>query len=229
MTESSDVVRAIRRLQWFTVGWMTAELTFATIAGIRAHSVALIAFGADSGIELISAATVLCRFGRPTSLGERMASKITGWLLVLLALYIATAAFLTLLSRARRPEGTYFGVTVLIAAAIVMPIFGRKKRHLARSANSPSLRADAAQSMVCGYMSLIALAGVLLNTFFRVSWADPIAALALLPIVLKEAKEALQGDTCSCNWFHKAVGLSRDYAAGASTIWNPRLAALRLR
>ena len=97
-------VSAIRRVQWFTVAWMTIEVVVALIAAIRAHSVALAAFGGDSAIELLSAAVVLARFRATRGISERLATKITGWLLVALAAYIAAHSLYTLLARNRSPK-----------------------------------------------------------------------------------------------------------------------------
>ena len=186
---------AISRLQWFTLVWMSVEVIVASIAAVRARSVALAAFGGDSAIELLSAAAVLWRFRSNRPHAETMATKITGWLLIALAGFIAVDSAHALISESR-PRPTYLGIVLLVAAAFVMPWLARRKRQLAVTANSRALRADATQSSICGYMAWIALAGLLLNAFAHFTWADPVAALALLPIVLKEAKEALEGKDC---------------------------------
>jgi divalent metal cation (Fe/Co/Zn/Cd) transporter len=172
-------------------------MVVAVLAAVRAHSVALAAFGGDSAIELLSAAVVLARF-RSRRMTEEVASKITGWLLLSLALYIAAQSFYTLVASQSKPEPSYLGVGLLVAAAVVMPLLGRRKRQLAIVAKSSALQADAAQSSVCGYLAWIALAGLLLNAVVHWTWADPVAAIGLLPIVIKEAKEALEGDACAC-------------------------------
>ena len=173
------------------------EVAVALLAAMRAHSVALAAFGADSGIELLSAATVLWRFRSDRQHAEITAAKITAWLLVALAFYIATASISTFLFR-QKPEASYLGMILLLAAALVMPWLGGQKRKLATAANSAALRADAAQSSICAYLAWIALAGLLLNAVAHVWWADPLAALCLIPLVIKEAKEALEGRKCEC-------------------------------
>lgn len=185
-------------MQRLTVAWMTVEVLVALFAALRSRSVALAAFGGDSTIELFSAATVLWRFRTRTShaRAEETAAKITGWLLVALAVLILCQSLYTLFGNGLRPQPSYLGIALLLAAASIMPWLGRRKRQLATAANSASLRADAAQSSVCAYMSWIALVGLLLTAFGQIAWADPVAALGLLPIVLKEAKAALEGDTC---------------------------------
>jgi len=204
MAESKQVViarvdasqsKAIQRVQWLTLGWMGLEAAVALFAAIRAHSVALAAFGADSGIEFLSVATVLWRFRSDRQHTEMTAAKITAWLLVALAIYIALASLSVFLFR-RKPEPSYMGMILLIAAALIMPWLGREKRKLATAAGSSALRADAAQSSICAYLACIALAGLLLNAVAHIWWADPAAALCLIPLVIKEAKEAFEGHAC---------------------------------
>lgn len=190
-----EATAAIGRIQWFTVAWMSVEAAIALLAAWRARSVALAAFGADSGIELFSAVTVLWRF-RAGQRAEATATKITSWLLVALAVYIAADSTYMLLRAAQKAQESRLGIALLAAAAVVMPWLGRRKRQLAAIANSASLRADAAQSSICGYMAGIALAGLLLNAFAHMWSADPLAALCLLPIVIKEAREGFEGHSC---------------------------------
>lgn len=194
--KASTAFTGIRRIQWFTVAWMTVEVVVALTAAVRARSVALAAFGADSGIELVSAATVLWRFRTKRREADATATKITGWLLVTLAVFIVCQSLYILLGRAPEPRPTYFGITLLVAAGFVMPWLGHRKRQLAVISNSSSLRADAAQSSVCAYMSWIAVAGLLLNAIAHISWADPVAAIGLLPFVISEAKESIKGHSC---------------------------------
>jgi divalent metal cation (Fe/Co/Zn/Cd) transporter len=193
---SSATVDAIRRLQWLTVAWMTVEVLVAVFAAVRSRSVALAAFGGDSAIELFSASAVLWRFRSVRPQAEMTARKITGWLLVALAVFIAGQSLYTLIAAEAKPEPSYVGAALLAAAAVVMPWLGRRKRELSIVVRSGSLRADAAQSAVCAYMSWIALVGLTLNAVGHIPWADPLAALCLLPIILKEAKESLEGRSC---------------------------------
>ena len=191
-------VDAIERVQWFTIVWMCIEVGVSLFTATRSRSVALAAFGADSAIELLSAATVLWRFRTGRQGAETTATKVTGWLLIALVGYIATSSLYALILH-RKAEASYLGMIVLVAAALIMPWLGRQKRRLAAVANSPALRADAAQSSVCAYLAWIALAGLLLNGFAHVWWADAAAAFCLIPFILKEAKEAFEGRTCQCD------------------------------
>ena len=186
----------VRRIQRLTVGWMAVEMAGAVFAAVRAHSVALMAFGADSGIEMLSALVVLRRFGNRMQVREETALRVNAWLLVALAIFIVVDSLYVLFAAATKPEASYFGMAVLIASAVTMPWLARRKRKLAEATGSGSLRADAAQSSVCAYLAWIALAGLLLNAAAGVSWADPLAALALLPFVIQEAREAFAGKSC---------------------------------
>lgn len=187
--------RAVIRLQWITVAWMTIEFAVAVGAGIRAHSLALAAFGGDSAIELFSAAVVLCRF----YIGERAelhATRIAAILLYALAVCIALGSAASLLLGISQAEGSYAGIAILLAAATIMPWLGRRKREISAQTCSKALRADAVQSSVCAYMSWIALAGLALNTAFHLPWIDSVAALALVPFILYEANKARKGEEC---------------------------------
>jgi divalent metal cation (Fe/Co/Zn/Cd) transporter len=178
---------------------MTIEAAASLWAALRAKSPALLAFGGDSAIELLSAAVVLWRFRRPASEehAERRAARIAGVLLLLLAAYVAAVSALTLLGYSG-PKPSRMGIAILALAAIVMPWLAREKRRLSSATGSAALRADAAESMLCAYLSLIALVGLATNAFFGIGWADPIAALAITPFIVWEAREALRGKPCSC-------------------------------
>ena len=198
-TPNPEAAAAIRHIQWLTVGWMTIEVGIALVAALRARSVALAAFGGDSAIELLSAAVVLARFDSTNRITEKSAGRIAGWLLVALGAFIAVQSVYTLTIARSKPKPSYLGIGLLFVAALVMPLLARRKRQLAIATNSAALRADAAQSSICGYLSWIALAGLLLNALVHASWADPVAALGLLPIIIKEAKESFQGRSCECS------------------------------
>jgi divalent metal cation (Fe/Co/Zn/Cd) transporter len=189
--------RKIVLLQLITIIWMWAEAAVAIFAAIRAHSVALLGFGADSAIELASALVVLWRFKRISRLSEAIASRINGLLLFILAAIVLGSSVLVLTGPRFRPEPSYLGIGLLIAAVIVMPWLSNQKRSLAARISSASLRADAVQSSMCGYLAWIALGGLALNAFFKLSWADPVAALLLLPIVVREGWDAIHRKSCS--------------------------------
>jgi divalent metal cation (Fe/Co/Zn/Cd) transporter len=197
MVMPSAHVAAIRRLQLITIAWMCVEVGVSIYASARAHSMALLAFGGDSAIELLSACVVLLRFSG-TELSERCASRVAAWLLLSLAAFIAVGSTVSLLRPSLRPETSYPGISLLLIATLIMPWLAREKRKLAAQTSSSSLRADATQSAVCAYLAWIALAGLGLNALFHLQWADPAAALALIPLVLYEAREAWRGHGCAC-------------------------------
>jgi divalent metal cation (Fe/Co/Zn/Cd) transporter len=189
----------IRQIQVLTIAWMSVEAVVSLSAAWMAHSPALLAFGGDSAIELLSAAVVYWRFRstRSDERKEKLAARITGSLLFALAAYVALVAALALLGH-RDVRPSYLGIVVLLVAAIAMPVLARQKRKLSTLTVSASLRADAAESALCGYLSLIALAGLVANAFWGVTWADPIAALCLIPLVAWEGWQTLKGRPCEC-------------------------------
>lgn len=188
---------AIRRLQIITISWMCVELLVALVSGIRAHSVALIAFAGDSGVELLSAIVVLVRFRLGPST-EAKAARINAVLLYVLAGYVVLTSVLSLTSKRLKPQPSFVGIGLLLAAATIMPVLGAAKKRFAKLTASSALRADAAQTNICAYMSWIALAGLILNATLHLSWADSVAALLLLPIIVHEANEARKGESCEC-------------------------------
>jgi divalent metal cation (Fe/Co/Zn/Cd) transporter len=192
-----ETAHRIIRIQALTLVWMSVEAVVSLGAAWTARSPALLGFGGDSAVELLSAAVVLRRFYLPSDEGhaEQRAAKIAGGLLFALAAFVAFTSVLTLLGHVEaRPS--LIGIVLLILAAVVMPWLAKQKRQLSAAAGSAALRADAAESAVCGYLALIALAGLAVNAIWRVTWADPIAALALLPLVVREGWEAMKSKPC---------------------------------
>jgi divalent metal cation (Fe/Co/Zn/Cd) transporter len=178
---------------------MTVEAVVSLFAAWRARSPALLAFGGDSAIELFSAVVVLWRFRGSAAHehAERRAARVAGALLFVLAAYVAITAVASLIGYIE-PKPSILGIAILVTAAVVMPWLAKEKRRLSGATGSAALRADAAQSALCAYLSLIALAGLAVNAIWRVKWADPIAALLIIPFVLFEGWEAIQGKPCDC-------------------------------
>jgi len=196
-TVAIETTRSIVRIQALTLVWMSVEAVVSLGAAWMARSPALLGFGGDSAVELLSAAVVLWRFRSPSrgDHAERRAARIAGGLLFVLAAFVALASVLTLLGHVEaRPSP--IGIVLLIVAAAVMPWLARQKRRFSAATGSAALRADAAESAVCGYLALIALAGLAVNAIWRLSWADPIAALVLLPLILQKGWEAMKGKPC---------------------------------
>jgi len=196
-TFALETARRIVRIQTLTLVWMSVEAMVSLSAAWMAHSSALFGFGGDSAVELLSAAVVLWRFHAPSRgvQAERRAARIAGGLLLVLAMLVAVASSLTLLGHVEaRPSP--IGIVVLVIAAVGMPWLAHQKRQLSMATASAALRADAAESAVCGYLALIALAGLTVNAIWGVRWADPLAALALLPLIVREGREAMKGKPC---------------------------------
>jgi divalent metal cation (Fe/Co/Zn/Cd) transporter len=196
---SPDTIRRIQRVQTVTIAWMIVEAVVSLFAAWRARSPALLAFGGDSAIELFSAVVVLWGFRANAAHeeAERRAARVAGALLFTLAAYVLFTSVTSLLGYSE-PKPTLLGIAILIAAAVVMPWLAKQKRCLSATTGSAALRADAAQSALCAYLSLIALAGLAINAIWRVKWADPVAALAILPLIVWEGREAMRGKACGC-------------------------------
>ena len=195
---SPDHGPQIRQLQVFTIVWMFVEVVVSLFSAWHARSPALLAFGGDSVIELASALVVLWRF-RPGAAYERredQAARIAGALLFVLAACVAMVSAMSLLGYGE-PRPSVTGIVILLLAAAVMPLLARAKRKLSTLTGSAALRADAAQSAVCAYLSGLALLGVGLNTVWHIACADPVAALVIVPLILREGREAMRGKPCS--------------------------------
>ena len=177
--------------------WMLVEFGVAAYAAATAHSPALLAFSSDSLVELMSAAVVLLQWIPRVSISERKAARIASVLLFVLALVVVGAA-LASLALGLRPESSRAGIAITIAALLAMPVLAWLKRQEARRSGNAALAADATQSATCAYLALIALIGLAVNAMFHIAWFDTAAALAAVPILLKEGRSAWKGQTCKC-------------------------------
>ena len=189
--------------------WMVIEAGIAITAGFAAHSVSLEGFGIDSIIELVAGGVLLWRLlveQRGGSIeriehAERRAAWITAFSLFGLALYIVASSAVALFTQSR-PQVSWWGVGLAIAAAIIMPLLWQGKLRVAKQIGSAALKADAMCSITCAYMSFTLLVGLLLNTFFGLWWADSLAAFVLVYFIVREGREALHeartGEACSC-------------------------------
>ncbi|MGH9829734.1 MAG: cation diffusion facilitator family transporter, partial [Blastocatellia bacterium] len=194
-----ELLRRVARLQLLTIAWMTVEAIVALAAAWTARSPALLAFGGDSAVELFSAIIVLWRFRSKSdsARAERFAARMTGGLLFVVAAFVIGGSGLSFLGY-REPQRTLIGIILLIVAAFGMPLLASRKRKLAAQTGSASLRADAVESTLCGYMSWIALVGLLTNAVFHKPWADPVAALVLVPLIVKEGWEGVRASRPGC-------------------------------
>ena len=195
---SEELHRRGLLLEWFTVAWNVIEGCVAVGAGVVTGSVSLVAFGADSFIEVISAIALLWRLrkaGPHASAEERGAAERSALYLVaatffLLAAYITYEAVGALLSR-EGPENSTVGLVLSVVSLLVMPALAYGKQRTGRAMGSASLQADAVETWVCSYLSLALLAGVGLSAAFGWWWADPVGALAMLPVILWKGWETL--------------------------------------
>jgi len=128
---------------------------------------------------------------------EKHSARIAGVLLFILAAYVVVVSALTLL-RYSEPKTTYVGIALLVAAAAIMPWLAKEKRKLSTITGSAALRADAAESALCAYLALVALVALGINAIWHVTWADPVAALVIVPLILREGREAMRGKACGC-------------------------------
>lgn len=196
-----EAVRDGVRAEVITIVWMIAEAALAVIAGVRAKSVLVTAFGFDSVIELLSAAVLLWRIKNESSPRaepiERRAATISGVLLVLLCVYIAVSSGVGIL-RHIEPEQSALGLGVAASAIVLMPLLAAWKRRINRELKSAALRADIAETVACAYMAALVVVGVLLNRFLHVWWIEYAASLALLVWIGHEAKETFEAARGEC-------------------------------
>jgi len=195
-----DLVKRGQGLEYFTIAYNSLEGLLAIVAGLMAGSIALVGFGFDSVIEVISGAALLWRLHADIDEERRervelLTLRLVAVCFLALALYVAYDAVSSLVSHTL-PERSVFGILLAIASLIVMPLLARAKRSVARGIDSKAMMADAKQTDFCTYLSAILLGGLLLNALFRWWWADPLAALVMVPLITKEGIEALQGETC---------------------------------
>jgi divalent metal cation (Fe/Co/Zn/Cd) transporter len=198
--ERAALIRAAFRLEWLTASWLLIEAGVALASGIAARSLTLVAFGADSVIELISACVLLWRLDLELRRGEefaeateRLAARIGAVLLIALAAYVACSAAWTLW----RGAGQEFSIAGLVLAVLAIPIMLRlasAKSRIAAAIESAALRADAAESIACAYLSIIVVIGLCLQWLTGAWWVDGVAALALVPFLVREAMEAWEAE-----------------------------------
>jgi divalent metal cation (Fe/Co/Zn/Cd) transporter len=184
-------------LQSITLLWMLVECGVSVYGAVSAHSSALLAFGADSFVELLSATVVLLAIVPSFPLTTDRASRLTGILLFVLAGVVALVTLLALVSGVT-PETSCSGIAITLAALAVMPILAWAKRKVALQTNNRALAADAVQSATCAYLAAITLAGLAINAVWHIHWVDSVAVLVALPILIVEGRRGLRGESCGC-------------------------------
>jgi divalent metal cation (Fe/Co/Zn/Cd) transporter len=199
----SAVVRRGRKLEYFTITWNAVEGLVAVASGILAHSISLVGFGIDSFIEVTSGSALLWRISvdadeHRRAAHEKRALRYVGACFLLLAAYVAYESATDLWAR-RASEHSIPGIILARVSLVVMPLLSKAKRDIGHALGSAAMHADARQTEFCKYLSAILLLGLLLNTFFNLWWADPIAALVMGPIIAREGVEGIRGKACdSC-------------------------------
>ncbi len=198
--DRAPLVRRGLWLNYATLGYNVLEAVVSLVAGLLAGSVALVGFGVDSVIEVTSSGAAQWRLRADLDAArrervERLTLRVIGASFLALAAYVAYDSATTLWRR-EHPERSVVGIVILALSVVVMPLLARAKHRVAAGLGSRALRADAAQTSLCAYLSVIALAGVALNALVGWWWADPAAALAMTPIIVKEGVEGLRGETC---------------------------------
>lgn len=199
-TDRPALIRRGRYLEYFTIGYNSLEGLIAVGAGLIAGSIALVGFGFDSLIEVTSGAVLLWRLHADVDEARRerveaISLRIVGVCFVVLAVYVTFDSVKSLIKR-EAPEESLVGIVLSAVSLVIMPLLVREKRKVARAINSGALMADSKQTELCTYLSAILLGGLLLNALLGWWWADPLAALIMVPIIVKEGIEALRGETC---------------------------------
>jgi len=201
--DRARLVRRGKRLEWLTIAWNSLEALVSIIAGLFAGSVSLVGFGFDSLIELASSVTLLWRMSADADEErrervERTSLRIVGGCFLALAAYLVVDSVKTLLHH-ESPDRSPIGIAITAAAVVVMPLLARAKRKVAIQLGSAAMEADSKQSEFCMWLSAIVLAGLVLNAAFGMWWADPAAAMVMVPIIGKEGVEGLQAKPCRCH------------------------------
>jgi divalent metal cation (Fe/Co/Zn/Cd) transporter len=198
--ERAALIRRGQLLEYATVGYNSLEGVIAIGAGLLAGSVALVGFGFDSVIEVISGLTLLWRLNADVDEErrervEQRALRIVGISFLLLAAYVTFDAGKSLLRR-EAPDESIVGIIIAALSLVIMPLLVRDKRRVATAIGSKALDADATQTLLCTYLSAILLGGLLLNATIGWWWADPVAALVMVPIIVREGLEGVRGERC---------------------------------
>jgi divalent metal cation (Fe/Co/Zn/Cd) transporter len=202
-----DDVRLALLLTYITIGWMTIEGAASLLLGWASKSLLLEAFGIDSVIELFSAVVLLWRLRVEASgtaafehvnLVEDRAARLVGYSLYVLVAYVLlnSGYGLFIARRITDTNESVWGILIAVVAKIGMPILAGYKLKVAARLNSRALRADAIESITCGYLSIVLMIGLAATRLLGWWWLDSVAALALIPFLIKEARAAIAGDEC---------------------------------
>jgi divalent metal cation (Fe/Co/Zn/Cd) transporter len=199
-TYQSALVRRGLQLSYATLAYNCLEGVIAILAGLAAGSIALVGFGADSLIEVTASITAIWRLRSDSDTSrrdrsERISLRIIGALFLALAAYVAADAIQSLITR-QAPDASLVGLVLAAASLVVMPLLANAKRKVAVAMGSGALAAESRQTMLCTYLSAILLGGLILNAALGWWWADPVAALIMVPIIAREGIDAVRGRAC---------------------------------
>ena len=195
-----NCVKKALRLEWFLISYNTLEAIASIFFGVSAGSVALVGFGLDSVIEVASAGILIWRLACHSNAEdeekrEKKALFFVGVTFFLLAAYVGYESILKLW-HGDKPHGSLPGVIIAVLSVLIMPSLGFAKQKIAKQIGSKALEADAMETIICAYLSVILLIGLGLNALFGWWWADPVAGLAMVYFLVKEGREAITGDSC---------------------------------
>ena len=199
-SDRQTIAKRGTRLSYFTIAWNSFEGLIAVVAGTVAGSVSLVGFGIDSFIEVISGATLLWRMTVDADVqsrkrNERLSVRIVGICFFSLAVFVTYESCADFIAR-KAPEHSIPGIILACISLVVMPILSRAKKKVGYKLRSAAMKADARQTDFCTYLSAILLSGLLLNAVLGWWWADPVAALIMVPIIAKEGLDGMRGKAC---------------------------------
>jgi divalent metal cation (Fe/Co/Zn/Cd) transporter len=192
------LVRRAKFLAWLGVGWHGVEAAIAVGAGVLAGSIALVGFGADSLIEAVAGFVLLWRFAASrasSESAERRAQKLIALSFYLIALYVGFEAVRTLLV-AEHPDASWIGIGLSVVTLITMPPLAIAKGRIGDKLSSSATKSEGKQNMLCAYLSAALLVGLGANALFGLWWADPVTALLIAAVAVKEGREAWRGESC---------------------------------
>ncbi len=191
----AQLVRRARLLAWTGLGWHGIEATVAIAAGVAADSMALVGFGADSLIELTAGLVVLWRLASPLAIAERRAQQMISVSFYVLSTYVAVEAIRSL-AAGDHPAVSWVGIGLSVLTLITMPPLASAKARVADALGSSATKSESRQTMLCAYLSAGLLLGLGLNALLGWWWADPVTALGIAAVALREGRDAWRGESC---------------------------------
>lgn len=192
------LIRRARWLAWSSLAWMTIEGGVAVTAGLIASSPALIGFGFDSAIEGLASVIIIWRFAEHRALSEEAeerAQRLVAISFFILAPYVAYEALTTLLG-GHHPDSTLLGIILSATSLVLMPYFGIAKRRVGAELRSSATSGEGAQNILCACLAAGVLVGLLANSLFGLWWLDPVVALGIAALAIREGREAWEGESC---------------------------------